>query len=249
MRRWLLVGNSRWHWAEHDGTELRIRHGDPDEGLRSLAAGPPPLAWAAVGSLPVSAPLDPTSRIACAAVPLQDLPGWIGVDRALAGWLAWRRSGGAVLVADAGTVLSLTRVDRRGRFAGGRLLAGLALQLRAMAQGTAALPDPPPPGRIAGRLGPEPWPAATEAAMLTGVTRGLAAALAMALREARQDDPETRLVLSGGDAALLLPPCLAALEPPEAAAVEHQPDLALRALLELGGLAAMDQSSPRSLSS
>jgi NADH-quinone oxidoreductase subunit I len=85
-------------------------------------------------------------RLEGSEVPLRSLPLWVGIDRALAGWGAWRRQGvseqgGAVLVADAGTVLSLTRVDGRGQFQGGRLLAGVALQLRAMAQGTAALPD------------------------------------------------------------------------------------------------------------
>jgi type III pantothenate kinase len=62
------------------------------------------------------------------------------VDRALAGWGAWRLGGGApVLVADAGTALSLTRVDGDGRFAGGRLLAGVGLQLRSLHRATAAL--------------------------------------------------------------------------------------------------------------
>jgi type III pantothenate kinase len=46
-----------------------------------------------------------------------------------------------LLVVDAGTVLSLNRIDRSGRFIGGRLLAGLTLQWQAMAAGTAGLPD------------------------------------------------------------------------------------------------------------
>jgi type III pantothenate kinase len=97
------------------------------------------------------------------------------------GWQAWRIAGAAsaVLVADAGTVLSLTRVDRRGRFVGGRLLAGAALQLRALSAGTANLPLPH--GQLI--LDPDPWPQATMAAMGVGVLRGLAAALNAAASE------------------------------------------------------------------
>jgi type III pantothenate kinase len=84
-----------------------------------------------------------------------------------------------VLVADAGTVLSLTCVDRRGRFVGGRLMAGAGLQLRALNAGTANLP--PPAGQLL--LDPDPWPQATVAAMQSGVLRGLAAALNAAAEE------------------------------------------------------------------
>lgn len=204
--RWLLIGNSRWHWAERraDGG-LRVEHQPPP--LR--AEGPPPWAWAAVGPVPPGPGLPSAHRLDLAAVPLRGMPPWLGIDRALAGWWAWRQLGCAVLVADCGTVLSLTRVDGEGRFAGGRLQAGVALQLRAMAAGTAALPPPPESGEAAGEgacdgavplLGSEPWPAATAAAMAVGVERGLAAAVADAAREAGAG---VRLVLTGGDAERL----------------------------------------------
>ena len=233
QRRWLLIGNSRWHWATQAGAELELWHDTPAQGPLTLAAGPPPLAWAAVGRLGADLPLAPAARLTTADVPLVGLPAWLGVDRALAGWLAWSQRRDPVLVADAGTVLSLTRVDRGGAFAGGRLIAGLALQLRAMAAGTAALPDPPAPGTAGGRLGEELWPAQTQAAMLSGVARGLAAAVAEAWREVHREEASTRLVISGGDAAVLLPLCRACLGPEQAEALESQSDLALRALVAL----------------
>lgn len=193
----------------------------------------PPRAWAAVGPLAADLRLDPATRVSSHDLPLSGLPQGLGVDRALAGWLAWRQRNAAVLVADAGTVLSLTRIDRRGRFAGGRLMAGLSLQLRAMAAGTAALPEPPAPAALAGLLTGPAWPAATGAAMVAGVAHGLAAALVQALRELSAAEGDTRLVLSGGDGALLLPLCLAAAAADQAAAIELQPDLALRALVAL----------------
>lgn len=225
--RWLLIGNSRWHWAElcADGS-LRVEHQPPP--LR--AEGPPPLAWAAVGAVPPGPGLPPARRLDLAAVPLLGLPPWLGIDRALAGWWAWRRLATAVLVADCGTVLSLTRVDGQGRFAGGRLQAGLALQLRAMAAGTEALP--PPEHAIAPVvLGPAPWPAATADAMVVGVERGLAAAVAEAAREA---GAAVRLVLTGGDSdriAALLAQRPEQLDTPPAPLL--WPDLCLEALVAL----------------
>ncbi len=206
------------------------------------------LGWAAVGSVPVDLALPPEARLQLAEVPLAAAPPWLGIDRALAGWWGWRLVAGPVLVADAGTVLSFTRVDREGRFAGGRLLAGAALQLRAMAGGTAQLPTldaPAVPVEALAAVGvladavPAPWPHDTAQAMRSGVLRGLAAAIALAAQEALQEEPDCRLLLTGGDGAALA----ALLEP--ALAVEQRPHLCLEALAALRP--AADQPSPRSL--
>ncbi len=160
--------------------------------------GAPPLAWASVGRLPERGhpPLD--RQVLLRDVPLAGCPPWLGVDRALAGWGAWREQREAVLVADAGTVLSLTLVESDGRFRGGRLLAGLGLQLDAMAERTAQLPRP----SIADWIGGDPaWPQATAAAMRVGVETALAAAVVDAARAAGCRN----LVLTGGDGALLEP--------------------------------------------
>ncbi|MFO0016668.1 MAG: type III pantothenate kinase [Synechococcaceae cyanobacterium] len=306
--RWLLIGNSRWHWAEAHAERLRCWHEPPQAGLVSAAAGAP-LAWAAVGPVPAAADLKEAQRVRLNDIPLRDLPPWLGIDRALAGWQAWRQQPQLpVLVADAGTVLSFTRVDRGGGFRGGRLQAGLALQLRAMAAGTAGLPDlgadlagcevaglgiagSDVDGRdevaglgvagldaagldaaglgaadrcaadlgLAGRGSAglpaqesrlrEPWPSATEAAMREGVARGLVAAIAASAAEVQQDEGECRLVLTGGDAGLLLPLLQLALggtgahrgtvghsgpeEHSGAVSLSWQPELCLEALAEL----------------
>lgn len=228
---WLLVGNSRWHRAEAADAGLRIHHREAAVAIEE--PWPAPLvAWAAVGHLPAGLCDEPAGRVLTADVPLQAMPAWLGVDRALAGWLAWRQRREAVLVADAGTVLSLTRVDRDGRFAGGRLMAGWRLQQRAMAMGTQALPAAPSAGEWSDLLGEQLWPDGTSAAMAVGVAHGLAAAVAVAFRQARAELPGCRLVLTGGDASDLLPLVrdqLAGGE--ESAALE--PDLALRALVAL----------------
>ena len=265
--RWLLIGNSRWHWAAPplaaDGP-LRVWHELPWHGARSdrEAGGtgallpapqtgvgdeggvPPDVAsallfgWAAVGPVPVDLALPSEARLQLAEVPLLAAPPWLGIDRALAGWWGWRLVAAPVLVADAGTVLSLTRVDRDGRFAGGRLLAGAALQLRAMGGGTAHLPAFDAPA-VQGDPASDPWPHDTAGAMRSGVLRGLAAAIAAAVQETRREAPDCRLLLTGGDSTALASLLEPDLEP------ELRPHLCLEALAALRP--ACDQPSPRSL--
>jgi len=240
--RWLLIGNSRWHWGRPTPSGLAVHHTSPPlavPGERAAAL----LAWAAVGPVPDGIGLPQERRLPLASVPLVGAPPWLGIDRALTGWQAWRHSGGPVLVADAGTVLSLTRVDPGGSFAGGRLLAGAALQWRAMAAGTSALPDLPLSASVQ-EPEPEAWPGATAAAMASGVRLALAAAVAGALEDALEGDPGCRLVLTGGDGPALLAPLRRRLERRGLLArLEWRPALALEALAAL----APDQASPRSL--
>jgi type III pantothenate kinase len=200
--RWLLIGNSRWHWAGLQKAELISWHAAP-----AALPGAAVHAWAAVGPVPVGAELPQERRLLLADVPLREAPPWLGVDRALAGWQAWRERGGPVLVADAGTVLSFTRVDGPGRFAGGRLMAGVALQLRAMAAGTQALPSALAEGVIPDLSDQDhgSWPRETAAAMAVGVRRGLAAAVVAAALDLARREPQLGLVLTGGDGEQLLP--------------------------------------------
>ena len=224
----VLLGNSRWHWAELGGWD-----GDAGAGATDLpgplaaavlrcfhtAAAPQPLpiplagwlAWAAVGDLPLG--LDPPAgrRLSLEQVPLGAMPPWLGIDRALVGWGAWSRQARLspatpVLVADAGTALSLTLVDGDGRFCGGRLAAGVALQLRALAGGTALLPQLDQPWWQ--EPAPGPWPLETRAAMVRGCLEAVAAAISQAWLEARGSGGPggaCQLWLTGGDGDQLAP--------------------------------------------
>ncbi|MCP9776179.1 type III pantothenate kinase [Cyanobium sp. WAJ14-Wanaka] len=242
--RWLLIGNSRWHWALGRPGDLRCGHGAPEAPLDPL------VAWAAVGPVPdqiqgQALDLDPALRLRLEDVPLGQAPPWLGVDRALVGWQAWRQSPGRpVLVADAGTALSLTRVGADGNFAGGRLQAGAQLQWRSLAAATDQLPlvNAEPALNL---LDPESsWPRSTEPALRAGVLWGMAAAISAAAIEAaasqaRLGQLELQLWLTGGDGAELEPLVRSLLGEtlapnlPLAAGLRLAPNLALEALAAL----------------
>ena len=225
MGRLLLVGNSRWHWAERAAGGLRVWH---ENGPPAAAVPWGDLeAWACVGTLPQDALLPEQRRIGLQQLPLQHMPPWLGIDRALTGWQAWRQQSGGVLVADAGTCLSLTCIDEQGCFRGGRLSAGLALQLRSLAEGTAQLPAVQPGAEAMERM--DSWPVETAAAMAQGCLRACAAAVLQGWRDLGGDG-HGQLWLTGGDAVQLEP-----LLRREGLQPVLAPNLALEALAALAG--------------
>ena len=250
---WLLIGNSRWHWACQGLDGWRTWHAPPGFGfggapLAALRSDGLQLAgWAAVGPIPDQLDLDGSARLGLADIPLQAIPPWLGVDRALVGWRAWQLSGSPVLVADAGTALSLTRVDADGQFVGGRLMAGAALQLRALAAGTAQLPEIGVSAGIADGMPSEMpagqwpmaaglWPTQTEAAMGSGVLWGMAGAIALAAQQVWAEQPDCQIWLTGGDGAQLerlLAGWLGRARSGLEGRLQWAPDLALEALAAL----------------
>ena len=221
--RCLLIGNSRWHWAEQrESTHWVYQH----EAAAPEALDRPSdlLAWAAVGPIPSHPCLKLNRRLNVSEVPLQGVPPWLGIDRALAGWGAWRANDKrlGVLVVDAGTVLSLTRISDQGRFCGGLLAAGYGLQLRAMAEATAGLADTSRLGL--GTDAEAPFPIETQAAMRTGAQQSLVGLI----RQAHVQCPWP-IWLCGGDAPQLLP----TLQEQLGAEVLHAPNLVMEAMVEL----------------
>lgn len=227
MARLLLIGNSRWHWAEQDPDTRALRCWHTSPAAAFPEEGTALLAWAAVGAQPQPPPPASARRIRLEDVPLQGAPPWLGLDRALVGWRAWQQQGAAVLVADAGTALSLTRVNGEGCFSGGLISAGLALQLQALTGATAQLP--PVDFAVAASCA-DAWPHQTQAAMAEGCRRAVAAAIVQAWKQLCSDDesPKAGLWLTGGDAALLLPLLQEQQLDPVMA-----PDLALEAMAAL----------------
>jgi type III pantothenate kinase len=220
MERLLLIGNSRWHWCAGG----QFWHNSPNQGLEQFRQSPP-LCWAAVGTVPIQLAPWQQLQITTEAVPLKQMAMGLGIDRALAGWGAWHRTGGAVMVVDAGTALSFTLVDSTGTFCGGRIMAGAGLQLRALHQATAALPVI--------ELEPclETWPRNTREALAAGVLQGLSAAVIRGYGELSGEFEQAKLWVTGGDAELILPNLLKAKINPRWA-----PNLALEALDQVNRL-------------
>ncbi|MEA3366750.1 MAG: type III pantothenate kinase, partial [Planctomycetota bacterium] len=69
-----------------------------------------------------------------------DEPARVGTDRLLAALAAYRRAGGACIVVDAGTAVTVDAVDDDGTFLGGAIFPGPDLMARSLAEGTAQLP-------------------------------------------------------------------------------------------------------------
>ena len=127
-------------------------------------------------------------------------PAAAGADRLVNGAAAFLLFGGPVVVADAGTALSITAVTADGRYVGGAIAPGPAMALEALARRAERLPEV----ALEAPLGP--IGADTAAAMRAGVVIGTAGMLdRLAADTARELGEATTVCLTGGYAALLAP--------------------------------------------
>mgnify|MGYP001160143374 CR=1 FL=1 len=199
VNKCLLIGNSRWHWATEINGEWSFSHKDPN--IYELKSNQYSLLkWAAVGELPNGINLDPKKEILIQHIPLNNIPPWIGIDRAIASWIAFKKANeeqkekSDLLVADAGTIMSINKIKRNGEFVGGQLIAGLRLQLAAMVSGAKNLHKI----NQSNISEIEAFPLETSKAMQRGCIQALTGALIEAQKEAKSE-----LWLCGGDANLL----------------------------------------------
>lgn len=125
----------------------------------------------------------------------------VGQDRLLNALGAYAKAGGACVVIDCGTAVTVDFVDGQGTFCGGAIAPGVRMMLGALHAGTAALPkveyEPPPAAR--GPFGKD-----TRHAMLLGVTRavqGLVHELIDRYADAYGAYP--RIIATGGDSPAL----------------------------------------------
>ncbi len=146
-------------------------------------------------------------------------PETLGQDRiaAVAGTLGCIHT--ARLVVDAGSCVTLDLVDRHDRYLGGNISPGVGMRLRAMHEQTARLPlvAAGVPDATVGR--------STEQALRHGGQLGVVYEIEGLHRRLLPAHPDLRLVLTGGDAPLLLSHF--SLE------VLHLPHLVLRGLNQI----------------
>ena len=200
----LMIGNSRAHWALFGGkTLLQTWHSplktDTEFPQLSEQKETLPLYFASVVPTQTARWNAPYSReITLADLPLQGIYATLGIDRALALWGAGVTYGFPCLVIDGGTALTITGANK-GELVGGAILPGLGVQLQSLAQKTAALPKVRLPTEL-----PKRWALQTPEAIQSGVIYTILAGIKDFMADWWGQFPDSPIILTGGDAALLL---------------------------------------------
>lgn len=142
-------------------------------------------------------------------------PSTLGADRvaALCG-AAMLCPQTALLVADAGTCLTLDLLTADASFPGGDIAPGVEMRLNAMHRFTRSLPEVDVKGEI------PPFGTDTCSAMRSGAVNGTVAQIVASFRMAQDRIGAQALMLTGGDAPLLLP-----LLRRHIPSIYHNPDL------------------------
>jgi type III pantothenate kinase len=220
----LIIGNSRLHWAWFIDDNLQqtwdtsyLSEAVVDKLIHSFDFAECHLAplnlptWEELPELwiasvvPQQAALwqnySQVRTIASAQISLQNAYSTLGIDRTLAIWGASDLYQSPVLVIDGGTALTFTGADEQRKFIGGAIVPGLQLQFRALHQATAALPlietttltnDLPPR-----------WAGGTIASLQSGIIHSIVSTIRDFVEDWQQRFPNSALVLTGGDGALL----------------------------------------------
>lgn len=217
MKLLIDIGNTRLKWvcanADRLGAATAFPHdGDPASALQSLPALDPAEVWITqvTGTAQESALAEAVKgrfslqpRFARSASEWQGLrnayrePQRLGVDRWLAMMAAWSMQRGAACVVDAGTALTADVIAADGRHLGGFIAAGLATQQRAILGATRFATQDVDAIDYRSGLGID-----TESCVRQGA---LLACVGAIERAAAQADPQAVLLITGGDAARLLP--------------------------------------------
>ncbi|AQL30288.1 MULTISPECIES: type III pantothenate kinase [unclassified Prochlorococcus] len=140
----LLVGNSRLHWAKYSKNRSKFFHTMKEEKVPENI-DLDQLIWASVGKLP-NFLLKKENEIKTKDIHLSNLPDYFGIDRALACLAALKIIENPLkkdfLIADFGTILSITKLNSNGSIIGGQLIPGFLTQLKSMEQNTKNLKVP-----------------------------------------------------------------------------------------------------------
>ena len=140
----LLVGNSRLHLAKYSQNKLKFFHTQKVQGVPEHI-DLDQLIWASVGKLP-NFLLKKENEIKTKDIHLANLPDNFGIDRALACLAALKIIDNPLkkdlLIADFGTILSITKLNANGSIIGGQLTPGFLTQLKSMEQNTKNLKVP-----------------------------------------------------------------------------------------------------------
>ena len=201
-----LVGTSRVACAELAALDLRRAFGLEDVRLGSedrvaLASVNPSAAEVVLAWARTQFPVEPLVAEENLPVRIPDAVAErrrVGVDRLLGALAAYHRARSACLVVDLGSAITIDAVSAEGVFLGGVIAPGFRMSARALAQGTAFLPEVDlvlPQKVLAGD---------TVSAIRSGILWGGVEMAAGLLRRLKVElgDP-AKVFLTGGDAGLV----------------------------------------------
>lgn len=248
MRALLLdVGNSRLKWGVLDEGEIH-RTGNiamdkiQDRGLAALTSKLPRRVDAACASnvagtsfatrlsgvvgmhCGVDVYFARTEREAGGVTNSYRQPRRLGVDRWVAMIGARAEAGGACLVVDAGTALTIDALDASGRHLGGQILPGVALMAKSLANETSDIPNIQRRASSQER-GMEMFASTTAGAVGHGAINAVVGAIERSLHVMRDHGHDPQVFLTGGDASRILK----SLGEPAV----HRPNLVLQGLATL----------------
>ncbi len=198
-KNYLMIGNTRWHWARKIQEDWKYFHTTPNP-IEFKDKNYSELSWASVGPIPENIKLCHSKKIILDDVPLINLPSNLGIDRALASWSAYKKQSSSkrkeedLIVIDAGTIMSVTKITKKGEFGGGQLISGLRLQLSSMANGSLNLDNP-----IIKKIPIETFQYETKNAMIRGAINGLLGIISQTFEETKLP-----IWICGGDAPIIL---------------------------------------------
>ena len=191
----LLVGNSRLHWAKYSKNQSKFFHTKKEQKVpKNIDLDQ--LIWASVGKLPIFL-LKEENEIKTKDINLSNLPDYFGVDRALACLAALNNTENPLkkdlLIADFGTILSITKLNSNGSILGGQLIPGFLTQLKSMEQYTKNLKIPKK-----FEIPPKDFLINTEEAILKGVINSLTGVIKSSFNPLKDI-----LITCGGDSEFL----------------------------------------------
>ena len=189
---YLLIGNTRLHWAFNQNYSYEFSHTLIGEALPKNIDFKK-LIWASVGKYPTKNLLE-KNKVTLKDINLKNMPNFIGIDRALVCFAALRmiknKSSKNLLIVDLGTTVSITKIDNQGNILGGQLFPGFRTQLKSMEQNTKNLVFP---NKLF--IPDNKFEISTMNAMLRGVYNSIIGAINISF-----DETKDILILCGGDA-------------------------------------------------
>ena len=192
---YLLIGNTRLHWAFYKNSSYKFSHTLVNDSLPKNIDFKK-LIWASVGNYSTNNLLE-KNQVTLKDINLRNIPHFIGIDRALVCFAALsmfkNKLSKNLLIVDLGTTVSITKIDNQGNILGGQLFPGFTTQLKSMEQSTKNLISPKKLFIPSNK-----FEISTMNAMLRGVYNSIIGAINISF-----DRTKDLLILCGGDANLI----------------------------------------------